>query len=88
MKLTMMRCAMFVSNHLDGNIDLSLCKLDQISCSALGYFLQTCRGAIVKLWFCYIGDEGCRILLNSLLAHHDDSYSSEFELSLYGNDNH
>ena len=75
-----------VGNHLDGNIDLSGCKLDQISCSALGYLLQTCRGTIVDLWFCHIGDEGCRILLNSLLAHHDQSYSSEFELDLHGND--
>ena len=28
-----------VGNHLDGNIDLSVCKLDQISCSVLGYLL-------------------------------------------------
>ena len=74
-----------VGNHLDGNIDLSRCKLDQISCSALGYLLQTCRGTIVDLDYCHIGDEECRILLNSLLAHHDNSYSSEFELNLYGN---
>ena len=75
-----------VGNHLDGNIDLLRCKLDQISCSALGYLLQTCRGTIVDLQFCHIGDEGCRILLNSLLTHHDDSYSSEFELNLHYND--
>ena len=75
-----------VGNHLDGNIDLSGCKLDQISCSALGYLLQACRGAIVNLICCLLGDEGCRILLNSLLAHHDDYYSSEFELNLNWND--
>ena len=33
-----------VGNHLDGNIDLSYCKLDQISCSALGYLLERCQG--------------------------------------------
>ena len=74
-----------VGNHFDGNIDLSGCKLDQISCSALGYLLQTCRGTIVDLFYCHIGDEGSRILLNSLLSHHDNSYSSEFELNLHGN---
>ena len=77
-----------VGNHLDGNIDVSVCKLDQISCSALGYLLERSKGPLklVKLVFCHIGDEGCRILLNSLLSHHDNSYSSEFELNLYGND--
>ena len=75
-----------VGNHLDGNIDLSLCTLDQISCSALGYLLERCRGALVDLSFCLIDDEGCRILLNSLLSHHDKSYSSEFEFNLYKND--
>ena len=74
-----------VGNHLDGNIDLSLCKLDQISCSALGYLLQQCRVTLVDLYFCYIGDEGCRILLNSLLSNNDNSYSSEFELDLDDN---
>ena len=37
---------------------------------------------LVRLIFCHIGDESCRILLNSLLSHHDQSYSSEFELNL------
>ena len=74
-----------VGNHLDGNIDLSGCKLDQISCSALGYLLERCRGTLVNLCYYHIGDEGYRILSNSLLSHHDNSYSSEFELNLYGN---
>ena len=71
-------------NHLDGNIDLTKCRLDQISCSALGYLLEQYRGALklVKLYGCDIGDEGCRILLNSLLSRHDNSY---FELDLYFN---
>ena len=77
-----------VGNHLDGNIDLSYCELDQISCSALGYLLEQCQGPLkfVRLAGCDIGDEGCRILLNSLLSHHDNSYSSEFELNLLSND--
>ena len=77
-----------VGNHLDGNIDLSLCKLDQISCSVLGYLLERYQFSLklVRLIGCHIDDEGCRMLLRSLLAHHDQSYSSEFELDLYGND--
>ena len=77
-----------VGNHLDGNIDLSACKLDQISCSALGYLLERCQVPLkrVILAGCDIGDESCRILLNSLLSHHDQSYSSEFVLILHGND--
>ena len=74
-----------VGIHLDGNIDLSLCRLDQISCSALGYLLELYRGA-VRLFACHIGDEGCRILLNSLLSCHDNSYSSKFKLILDSND--
>ena len=74
-----------VGNHLDGNIDLSFCTLDQISCSALGYLLEQYRGAlrVVNLSYCNIGDEGCRILLNSLLSYHDNS--SKFELNLCDN---
>ena len=77
-----------VGNHLDGSIDLSACKLDQISCSALGYLLEQYRGTLklVNLAGCDIDDDGCRILLNSLLSHHDNSYSSEFELDLSYND--
>ena len=76
-----------VGNHLDGNIDVSYCKLDQISCSALGYLLERCQVSLklVRLAGCDIGDEGYRILLNSLLSHHDQSYSSEFELNLLVN---
>ena len=75
-----------VGNHLDGNIDLSLYRLDQISCSALGYLLKEYRGAlkVVRLFACHIGDECCRILLNSLLSRHGNSYS-KFELILNGN---
>ena len=77
-----------VGNHLDGSIDLLVCELDQISCSALGYLLEQYRGTLklVNLGGCHIGDDGCRILLNSLLSHHDNSYSSEFELNLSYND--
>ena len=77
-----------VCNHLDGNIDLSLCRLDQISCSALGYLLKEYSGAlkVVQLGYCYIGDEGCMILLNSLLSRHDNSSSSKFELILHINE--
>jgi len=73
-----------VGNHLDGSIDLSFCKLDQSSCISLGYLLEQCRGTLklFNIAYCFIGDEGCRILLNSLLSHHDNSYSSEFELNL------
>ena len=71
-------------NHLDGYIDLTRCRLDQISCSALGYLLEQYRGALklVKLYGCDIGDEGCKILLKSLLSRHENSY---FELNLYYN---
>ena len=74
-----------VGNHLDGIIDLSWCRLDQISCSALGYLLEQCRGAlrVIQFSYCYIGDEGCRILLNSLLSHHDNS---KFTLGLHNNE--
>ena len=77
-----------VGNHLDGNIDLSFCRLDQISCSALGYLLKEYRGVlkVVQLSACQIGDEGCMILLNSLLSRHDNSYSSKFELILNANE--
>ena len=77
-----------VGNHLDGNINLSLCTLDQISCSALGYLLKEYRGAlkVIHLFACHIGDECCRILLNSLLSCHDNSYSSKFELILNNNE--
>ena len=74
-----------VGNHLDGNIDLSFCRLDQISCSALGYLLEQYRGAsrVVDLRLCDIDDEGCRILLNSLLSRYDNS--SKFDLILHHN---
>ena len=73
-----------VGDHLDGSIDLSFCRLDQISCSALGYLLEQYRGTLklVDLGGCHIGDDGYKIILNSLLSHHDNSYSSEFELHL------
>ena len=68
-----------VGNRLDSNIDLSFYRLDQISCSALGYLY---RGGlrVVQLVGCYIGNEGCRILLNSLLSYHNNS--SKFDLIL------
>ena len=77
-----------VGNHFDGNIDLSGCTLDQISCNALGYLLKEYRGALnlVQLNNCYIDDDCCRILLNSLLSRHDNSYSPKFELILHNND--
>ena len=73
-----------VGNHLDGNINLTRCKLDQISCSVLGYLLEQYQGPLkfIRLLTCHIGDEGCKILLHSLLSHHDNSYSSEFGLNL------
>ena len=75
-----------VGNHLD-NIDLSFYRLDQICSTALGYLLEQYRGAVkvVELEYCHIGDEGCRILCNSLLSRHDNSYSSKFELILNNN---
>ena len=76
-----------VVNHLDGNIDLAVCRLDQISCTALGYLLEQCRGTLklVDLDYCHIGDEGCRIVINSLLSH-DNWNSSKFDLNLNGYD--
>ena len=77
-----------VGSCLDGNINLSFCILDQIMSTALGYMLEQYRGAVkvVNLGYCHIGDEGCRILCNSLLSRHDNSYSSKFELVLIFND--
>ena len=59
-----------VGNHLDGNIDLLSCRLDQISCNALGYLLKEYRGAskVVQLFNCHIDDECCRTLIASLLS--------------------
>ena len=59
-----------LGNHLDGNIILWNCELDQISCSALSYLLQQYRGVLnlVDVGWCNIGDEGCRILLTALMS--------------------
>ena len=74
-----------IGNHLDGNIDLSYCRLDQISYSALGYLLEQYRGAsrVVDLRLCDNDDEDCRILLNSLLSRYNNS--SNFDLILHYN---
>ena len=76
-----------VGNCLDGNIDLSFCRLDHISSTALGYLLEQYRGAVkvVDLWYCHIDDECCRILCNSV-SRHDNSYFSKFELILNDNE--
>ena len=75
-----------VVNHLDGNINLAVCILDQISCTAVGYLLEQFRGALklVNLIGCDFDDEGCRIVINSLLSH-DNWNSSKFELDLVSN---
>ena len=75
-----------IIDHLDGSIDLSWCKLDQISCTAIGYLLKQCRGVLklVNLAYCHIDDEGCRIILNSLLSLY--GHSSKIGLNLDGND--
>jgi len=73
-------------NHLDGNIDLSGCILDQISCSALGYLFEQYRGVlkVVNVGYCHIGDEGCRILLTALMSCNVNS--SQLDLRMSGND--
>ena len=73
-------------NHLNGSIDLSWCKLDQISCTALDYLLKQCRGVLklIDLSYCHIDDEGCKIVINSLLSLY--GHSSKIELNLDGND--
>ena len=75
-----------LGSHLEGNIDLSMCSLDQITCAALGHLLEQYREALklVILNHCGIDDEGCGILLNLLLSH-DNSYFSYFELSFWSN---
>jgi len=62
-------------DHLDGSIDLSFCKLDEISCSALGYLLERYRKPLklVDVSGCDIGDQGFRILLKSLMSCNDCS---------------
>ena len=76
-----------IGDHLDGNIDLFWCRLDQIGCSALGFLFEQYRGIlkIVNLLGCDIDDDGCRILLNSLLTHHKNTYTSELKLYLHYN---
>ena len=76
-----------VGNHLDGNIDLSFHKLYQIDCSAVGYLLEQYREEmkLIDLSSCNIDDEGCEILLNSLLMHPRNSYPSKFQLILNTN---
>ena len=79
-----------VVNHFNGSIDLVGCRLDQISCTAIGYILKQCmhRGLlkIVILFGSHIGDIGCRIAINSLLSLHYSSFSSKFVLNLDNND--
>ena len=72
-------------DHLGGNIDLFLTELDQTGCITLGYLLRQHRNKLkfLGLWGCDIDDEGCRILLNSLLSH--QNYSFKFEINLHGN---
>jgi len=73
-------------DHLDGNIDLARCRLDQISCSALGYLLEQYRGVLklVDVSWCHIGNEGCRILLTALISCNVNS--SQLDLRMFGND--
>jgi len=73
-------------DYLDGNVDLSLCPLDQISCSALGYLLEQYRGVLklVNVNNCHIGDEGCRILVTALMSCNVNF--SQLDLSMWGND--
>ena len=74
-----------VGDHLDGNIDLSYCTLDKLSCSILGYLLEQYSGAlrVIQLSGCHIDDEDCGIILNSLLPRH---HNPNFELNLYNNE--
>ena len=71
-----------VVNHLNGNIDLSsLHKLDQISCTAVGYLLEQSRGALKLLDLSDCFDyEGYS--LNSLLSPYKNFCSSNFELKI------
>ena len=75
-----------LGDHLDGNIDLSFCRLDQISCSALGYLLEQYRGVLklVDVGYCDISDEGCRIILTALMSCNVNS--SQLHLRMGGND--
>ena len=75
-----------LGSHLEGNNDLSMCSLDQITCAALGCLLEQYREALklVILNHCDMDDDGCSILLNLLLSH-DNSYFSYFELSFWNN---
>ena len=73
-----------LGDHLDSNIDLSLCKLDEISCSALGYLLERYSSPLklVDVSGCDVGDQGCRILLKSLMSR---SNSSQLDLRMRSN---
>ena len=73
-----------VCNRLDGIIDLSYYKLDQISCNALGYLLKRYKGVLklLNVCMCDICDEGCRTILDSLFSQNFNSSSSDFDKDL------
>jgi len=73
-----------LGDHLGGSIDLSFCKLDEISCSALGYLLERYRKSLklVDVSGCDIGNQGFRILLKSLMLSND---SSQLDLRMRSN---
>ena len=76
-----------IINHLNGSIDLSRCKLDRISCAAVGYLLEKCRENLkfVDFSFCTISDEDCNVLINSLLSPYENFCPSNCGLNLFGN---
>ena len=72
-----------VINHFNGNINLSWCRLDQISCTAIGYLLKQSRGALklVDLSSCKIAED-YSIVISSMLSPCKNFFSSKFELKL------
>ena len=73
-----------LGDHLDGDIDVSFCMLDESSCSALSYLLERYRKPpkLVDLTGCDIGDKGCKIILKSIMRCND---SSQLDLRMRSN---
>ena len=68
-----------VGDYLDGEVFLLGCRLDKMSCIAIGYLLKHCRELkSVNCRKCDINEDNFEILVNAL--YHHSNYSSHFRL--------
>ena len=73
-----------VGDYLDGKVFLQGCRLDKMSCVAVGYLLKHCRELkSINCRKCDIDSDGFEILVN-VLCHHN--YSSHFRLDFFEHD--